>query len=202
VIGSEKFFDFLIDQGAKFAWFFTYMPVGADAVPDLMVTADQREFMYHQIRKFRETKPLFTMDFWNDGEYVHGCIAGGRSYLHINANGDIEPCAFVHYSDSNIKGKTLIQAFQSPLFQEYRANQPFNSNMLRPCPVLDNPGRLTEMVEGSGAHSTDMVNPEEAYDYCDKCVKTAESWAPVADRLWNERLHAKACGSSDSTKNK
>ncbi|HAS04865.1 MAG TPA: radical SAM protein, partial [Dehalococcoidia bacterium] len=46
VIGSEEFFDFLIDKGVKFAWFFTYMPVGADAVPDLLVTAEQREFMY------------------------------------------------------------------------------------------------------------------------------------------------------------
>lgn len=92
VIGSEKYFDDMILKGAKFAWFFTYMPIGVDAVPDLMVNPEQREYMYHQIRKFRETKPLFTMDFLNDGEYVKGCIAGGRCYLHISANGDIEPC--------------------------------------------------------------------------------------------------------------
>ena len=98
VVGSGDFFDFLIDQGCLFAWIFTYMPIGVDAVPELMVTADQREFMYHQVRQFRKTKPIFTMDFWNDGEFVGGCIAGGRSYLHINANGDIEPCAFIHYS--------------------------------------------------------------------------------------------------------
>ena len=89
VIGSEDFFDSMIEKGAKFAWFFTYMPVGADAVPELLAKPEQREFMYHQIREFRKTKPLFTMDFWNDGEFVGGCIAGGRAYLHINANGDI-----------------------------------------------------------------------------------------------------------------
>ncbi len=37
-------------------------------------------------------------------------IAGGRRYLHITANGDIEPCAFIHYSDSNIREKTLLDA--------------------------------------------------------------------------------------------
>jgi sulfatase maturation enzyme AslB (radical SAM superfamily) len=68
IIGSEEYFDSMIKMGAKFAWFFTYMPVGADAVPELMATAEQREFMYHQIRSFRNTKPIFTMDFWNDGE--------------------------------------------------------------------------------------------------------------------------------------
>ena len=44
------------------------MPVGKAAVPELMVTAEQRRFMYRQVRAFRETKPLFTLDFWNDGE--------------------------------------------------------------------------------------------------------------------------------------
>ena len=185
VIGSEEYFDSMIDMGAKFAWLFTYMPIGAAAVPELIATAEQRKFMYEQIHKFRKTKPLFTMDFWNDGDAVGGCIAGGRGYCHINANGDMEPCAFIHYSDSNIKGKTLLECYQSPLFMAYRRSQPFNDNMLRPCPVLDNPGRLTQMVEESGAHSTDLQSPERACDYCNRCISAAEKWAPVADEIWN-----------------
>lgn len=185
VIGSEEYFDSMIDMGAKFAWFFTYMPIGAAAVPELIATAEQRKFMYEQIHKFRKTKPLFTMDFWNDGDAVGGCIAGGRGYCHINANGDMELCAFIHYSDSNIKEKTLLECYQSPLFMAYRRSQPFNDNMLRPCPVLDNPGRLTQIVEESGARSTDLESPERACDYCNRCVPAAEKWAPVADELWN-----------------
>ena len=185
VIGSEEYFDSMIDMGAKFAWLFTYMPIGAAAVPELIATAEQRKFMYEQIHKFRKTKPLFTMDFWNDGDAVGGCIAGGRGYCHINANGDMEPCAFIHYSDSNIKEKTLLECYQSSLFMAYRRSQPFNDNMLRPCPVLDNPGRLTQIVEESGARSTDLESPERACDYCNRCVSAAEKWAPVADELWN-----------------
>lgn len=185
VIGSEEYFDSMIDMGAKFAWFFTYMPIGAAAVPELIATAEQRKFMYEQIHKFRKTKPLFTMDFWNDGDAVGGCNAGGRGYCHINADGDMEPCAFIHYSDSNIKEKTLLECYQSPLFMAYRRSQPFNDNMLRPCPVLDNPGRLTQIVEESGARSTDLESPERACDYCNRCVPAAEKWAPVADELWN-----------------
>ena len=184
VIGSEAFFDAMIGMGAKFAWLFTYMPIGADAVPELIVTAEQRKFMYEQVRKFRKTKPLFTMDFWNDGDAVGGCIAGGRGYCHINANGDVEPCAFIHYSTANIRKMSLLDAYRSPLFMAYRRNQPFNENMLRPCPVLDNPGRLTEMVEESGAYSTDLASPERACDYCDRCVEAASRWAPVADEIW------------------
>ncbi|MEA5051021.1 MAG: radical SAM protein [Oscillospiraceae bacterium] len=197
VIGSEAYIDSMIDMGAKFAWFFTYMPVGVDAVPELMATAEQREFMYHQIREFRKTKPLFTMDFWNDGEFVGGCIAGGRCYLHINANGDIEPCAFIHYSDSNIREKTLLEAYKSPLFMAYHNSQPFNGNMLRPCPLLDNPGALTKMVETSGAKSTDVQHPEDVEKLSGKCKNAADHWAPVADKLWECSGHCAGCAAAE-----
>lgn len=198
-VGSEAYFDQMIEWGAKFCWFFTYMPVGKAAVPELMVSAEQRRFMYEQVRAFRKTKPLFTMDFWNDGEYsgykesrglpgyCGGCIAGGRRYLHINANGDIEPCAFIHYSDSNIREKTLLEALCSPLFMGYRKSQPFNDNLLRPCPVLDNPGALTSLVEESGAKSTDYQAQESAAEYSDKCVEKAAAWAIVAEKLWDNQ---------------
>ena len=162
------------------------MPVGRNAVPDLMVTPEQREYMYPKIREYRKTKPIFTMDFWNDGEFVGGCIAGGRAYIHINANGDIEPCAFIHYSDSNIKTKTLLEAYQSPLFMQYRNGQPFNENHLRPCPLLDNPERLAYMVDVSGAVSTDMESPEDVHALTAKCEHAAECWAAAADDLWKQ----------------
>lgn len=186
IIGSEAYIDAMIDMGAKFAWFFTYMPVGQDAATELLATAEQREFMYRKIRAYRSTKPLFTLDFWNDGEYVGGCIAGGRYYLHINANGDVEPCAFMHYSDTNIHEHTLLEALQAPLFMAYHDGQPFNKNHLRPCPVLDNPGALTKMVDKTRAYSTDLLHPEPAKAYSDRCVDVAARWAPVADRLWEE----------------
>ena len=46
---------------------------------------------------------------------VGGCIAGGKRYLHINANGDTDPCVFIHYSNANIRQCSLLQALQSPI---------------------------------------------------------------------------------------
>ena len=195
MIGSEEYFDQMIAWGAKFCWFFTYMPVGKEAVPELMATAEQRKYMYDQVRKFRENRFDFTMDFWNDGEYAEGCIAGGRRYFHINANGDMEPCAFIHYSDSNIHEKTLLEALRSPMFIAYHAGQPFNENHLRPCPLLDNPGALAKMVESSGAHSTDMESPEDVHDLSAKCKEPAKKWAPVADELWKCSGRCAGCAS-------
>lgn len=184
VVGSSEYIDFMIEKGAAFVWYFTYMPVGGDAIPELMVTAEQRKFMYNQVREFRRTKPIFAMDFWNDGEYVKGCIAGGRYYFHINANGDVEPCAFIHYSNVNIKHMSLLEALRSPLFKAYQERQPFNKNHLRPCPLLDNPDCLKEVVHVSGARSTDMLKPEDVDVLTDKCRDTSKKWGAVADKIW------------------
>jgi len=110
-----------------------------------------------------------------------------------------ESCAFIHYSDSNIHEKTLLEALRAPLFMQYRKNQPFNENPLRPCPLLVNPGRLTEMVEKSGAASTDFIQPEDVHSLSDKCVGVSEKWALTADRLWGEKHGCTACSGCAET---
>ena len=191
-IMSEEFYDKLIEMGVYFIWYFHYMPVGNDASPELLLSPEQRIDAYNRIRRFRATKSLFAMDFQNDGEFVGGCIAGGRRYLHINANGDVDPCVFIHYSNSNIREKSLLDCLQDPIFMAYHDGQPFNDNHLRPCPMLENPELLREMVERTGAHSTDLQSPESAEHLCAKCDKYAEHWKPVAEQLWAERQAEKA----------
>lgn len=183
-VSSEAYVDQLIEWGAYFLWYFHYMPIGKDAAPELLPSPEQREFMYHRVRELRGKKPIFMMDFQNDGEYVGGCIAGGHRYLHINANGDCDPCVFIHYSDSNIREKSLLDALRSPLFMAYHDGQPFNENHLRPCPMLENPERLREIIHKTGAHSTDMEAPEDVESLCGKCDVYAGSWKPCAEHLW------------------
>lgn len=184
-ITSEEFMDDIIGSGALFVWFFHYMPVGNTAAVSLLPTPEQREAIYHRIRAFRKTKAIFSMDFQNDAEYVGGCIAGGRNYLHINAKGDVEPCVFIHYSNCNIHEVSLLDALKSPLFMAYRDNQPFNENMLQPCPMLENPEKLRAMVKAAGAVSTDYQSPESADHLCDKTIPYAEEWKETADKLWS-----------------
>ena len=193
-ISSEEYFDQMIAWGAKFVWFFHYMPIGNDAAPELMCSPQQRETMYRKIREYRTRKSIFAMDFQNDGEYVGGCIAGGRRYLHINANGDVDPCVFIHYSDSNIREKTLLEALQSPLFMAYHDGQPFNDNHLRPCPMLENPEKLRNMMHSVDCHSTDLQSPESVDHLCDKCESYAANWQPTADRLWSCSHDCAGCG--------
>lgn len=191
-VTSDEFLDMIIGKGCRFTWYFHYMPVGNDAAPDLLPTKEQREYMYHRVREIRSMtggKPIYAMDFQNDGEFVGGCIAGGRNYCHINANGDVEPCVFIHYSSANIREVTLLEALKQPLFMAYRDRQPFNDNHLRPCPMLENPEILQEMIKETGAKSTDLQSPESAEHLCSKCEAYACEWKETADRLWKEHPH-------------
>ena len=191
-VTSDEFVDLLVENGSRYALYFHYMPVGNEADVSLLPSVEQRKYMYTRVREIRNMKHgkgLFTMDFQNDGEFVGGCIAGGRNYFHINANGDAEPCVFIHYSGANIRENTLLECLKQPLFMAYRDNQPFNNNQLRPCPMLENPEILQRIVKETGAKSTDLQSPETVEHLCAKCHEYADKWAPEADKLWNESTH-------------
>ncbi len=188
-VTSEEFVDLMIEKGCRYAMYFHYMPVGNDASLELLPSPEQRTYIKDRVREIRNTttgKGIFTMDFQNDGEFVGGCIAGGRNYFHINANGDAEPCVFIHYSGANIRTHSLLEILKQPLFMAYHDNQPFNDNHLRPCPMLENPEILQKMVRETGAKSTDLQSPESAEHLCGKCEEYARKWKPCAEKLWEE----------------
>lgn len=188
-VTSKEFVKLMVDKGCRYAMYFHYMPVGNDASLELLPTPEQRMYIKDRIREIRKLENgegLFTMDFQNDGEFVGGCIAGGRNYFHINANGDAEPCVFIHYSGANIRTHSLLEILKQPLFMAYRDNQPFNENHLRPCPMLENPEILQRLVKETGAKSTDLQSPETVEHLCTKCEEYAKNWKPCADKLWSE----------------
>lgn len=189
-VTSDEFYDLMIENGVRYMWYFHYMPVGSGADKSLLLTPEQREHVYREIRAKRNSKtgkPVFTVDFQNDAEFVGGCIAGGRNYFHINSEGDVEPCVFIHYSDSNIREKSILECLKAPLFRNYYKGQPFNDNMLRPCPMLENPQALREIVKKTSAKSTNLAAPESADELCSKCDEYARLWAPKAKEIWEEQ---------------
>ena len=103
-----------------------------------------------------------------------------------------DPCVFIHYSNANIRENTLLECLRSPIFQAYHDNQPFNDNMLQPCPMLENPDILRQLVAQTGAHSTDLQSPESAEHLCSKCDGYAKCWQPKAQELWKDSPRNKA----------
>ncbi|GAH67635.1 unnamed protein product, partial [marine sediment metagenome] len=130
LVVSDEFVDLLIEKGAFVGWYFNYIPIGKEPDMELMPTPEQRDYRRKRILEIRKSKKLIAADFWNDGPLVNGCMAGGKNYLHINANGDVEPCVFVHFAADNIKGKSLTDILTSDFFMAFRKRQPYTENHL------------------------------------------------------------------------
>jgi len=156
ILCSDKFVDFYIKKGCSIGWYFQYIPIGKKPDINLMSTPEQRNRLRERIKEMRKTKVLFFGDFWNDGPYVGGCMAGARRYFHIVSSGDVEPCVFMHFAVDNIKDKSLREAINSPFFKKIRSLQPYceSKNLLTPCGIIDNPYVLRQAVEEHGAKPT------------------------------------------------
>lgn len=189
-VTDPEYVKLMVEKGCRYALYFHYMPVGNEASVDLLPSPEEREYVKNrtrQIRNLENGEGLFTMDFQNDGEYINGCVAGGKNYFHINANGDAEPCVFIHYSDSNIRDYSILEILKRPLFMAYHDNQPFNKNHLRPCPMLENPEILQRIVHETYVKSTDLQSPESVEHLCGKCIDYADNWKEKADEIWYEK---------------
>lgn len=190
-VTSDEFIDFLIDKGVRYVWAFHYIPVGRTPDTDLMILPEQRAYLYERTKYIRDNKLMTYVDFWNDGELTNGCIAGGDSFFHITAKGDVEPCVFVHFAVDNIRDKSLTEVLGSPFFREYQRRQPFSDNYLRPCPIIDVPGELRQIIKNNNALPThegaDNILTGEIAEFLDK---RAADWAKIADEIWESKNRA------------
>ncbi|ABE51094.1 radical SAM protein [Methanococcoides burtonii] len=185
-IASDEFLDYMREKGAWFGWLFQYIPVGSTADTSLVCTAEQRAYVQEKIRDYCVKHDYVIIDFWNNGHLAFGCLAAGIGFVHINAKGDVEPCAFCHYSDSNIHEVSLAEALRSKFFTAFRAAQPFSQNPLRPCPLIDNPQAIIDVVNEGDARSTHLSNPESPEDLAKKSFERAEEWGEKADELFKK----------------
>lgn len=214
VITQDKFIDWVIKKGCTYGWFFQYMPVGKNPDVSLMSTPEQRKKLRLVIqKKWRDTKPIFIADFWNDGPFVGGCMAGGSLYVHINVHGDVEPCVFNHYAVDNLKDKTVQEALESDMFkwlrdkvQTVRAKEPTSHNLLTPCMIIDNPEVLRECVRKFKPHFThegadSIVNDKKLMAHLDKYSKAyhkiadADWEAEFGEEWWNMKAGKSKCDS-------
>lgn len=183
-VTSDEFLDFVRSKGAWFGWMFNYFPIGDDADLTLCCKPEERAYAKEKIEAYCKKHNYNIIDFANSGHKSIGCVAAANDFAHINANGDLEPCAFLHYSDVNINDMPLAQALRSPFFKKFRKHKPFSKNMLRPCPIMDVPEALTKITDLEGVHSTHMRCPEPAARLAEKTIPLAEAWKPVAEKMY------------------
>ena len=168
-ICSDEFIELRIREGDLFGWFFLMHPIGRSPRPDLMVTAEQRLLLRQTVHRWRrERRPIFLGDFWNDGHLSGGCIAGGKDYFHIYANGDISPCVFAPVVAGNIfdilHGRSPYRSLgefvrANPVFQAFRREQERITDRDRPCLLIDHPQAFRRVASCQGCRPARNMPP-------------------------------------------
>jgi len=191
-ISSDEFIERMLEEGCKVGWFFQYIPTGLNPDLSYIATPEQRAYLKKKVDEWRSKYPIFLGDFWNDGPYVDGCIAGGFRYLHIISNGDVEPCVFCHFAVDNIREKTLVEILTSPFFEAIRSRQPYeDDNLLRPCLIIDHPAVLRELVTKYGAHPTHPGADKLLNELAAGLDEYARRMKEIYDPIWQESERSK-----------
>ncbi len=193
-ICTDEFLDLRIEEGDLFGWFFLLQPIGRSPRPDLMVTAEQRALLRQTICRWREQqRPIFLGDFWNDAHFTDGCIAAGKYYFHIYANGDISPCVFSPISCGNIfdiiHGRSQYTSLNDfvqrhPVFRAFRQEQRRITDRNRPCLLIDHPEAFRRVARMEGARPAKNLAPGYLDGEIARTIdEAAAAWAELAATL-------------------
>lgn len=120
-VTDDAFIKQLVDSGCKLFMLVEYTPVIAGT--ENWVLSEQQKSRVITIRNnFRKKyRAMFIALPWDEDE-IGGCLSAGRGFIHVSAEGNVEPCPFIAYSDTNLKNLSLREALQSKMLKTIREN--------------------------------------------------------------------------------
>lgn len=120
-LATDAFIDRMVEVGCAVGFFTEYVPCGQDPRPEWVLDEIARTVFRERVLEFRRSKPI-VLSLFPDDEYgrENRCAGAGRTSLHINSQGGIEPCPFVPVSRDSIRNGGLIAACRSPFLRAIR----------------------------------------------------------------------------------
>jgi len=120
-VTDELFIKNIVDLGCKLFFFVEYSPI-QEGTRDWVLNDKQRDSIMDLVRSFRSKFSSLFIAIPGDEEEIGGCLSAGRGFVHISADGNVEPCPFAPYSDSNLRDSSLKEALQSEFLNTIRQN--------------------------------------------------------------------------------
>jgi MoaA/NifB/PqqE/SkfB family radical SAM enzyme len=137
VITSHDFIENLIKLGCKLFFYVSYIPVKS-GTENLCITSSQEKKIGKLTLDYRKKYPALFIAFPGGEEELGGCLASGRGFVHISPEGNLEPCPFAPYSDTNLKNLSLKEALSSDFLRKIRENHDKLSETKGGCALWEN----------------------------------------------------------------
>jgi MoaA/NifB/PqqE/SkfB family radical SAM enzyme len=146
-LATDEFIDQMIAIGCAVGFFTEYVPSGPNPKPDWVLDEAARAAFRKRVLEFRRCKPIVLSQFPDD-EYgkENRCSGAGRVSLHINSQGDVEPCPFVPVARENIRHGGLITACQSPFFRAIREQPKLLRRQRYACSLFEHRPELDDLL--------------------------------------------------------
>jgi len=148
-VTDSGFIQRAVAEGCRLFFFVEYTPI-REGTDEWVITEAQREGMRELVAGFRRRFPaVFVAVPW-DEEQTGGCLASGRGFVHINASGDLEPCPFAPYSDTNLKNVSLREGLRSPFLAAMRLGRGSFAETAGGCALWKRRGEVRELLAFCG----------------------------------------------------
>ncbi|MFP4385332.1 MAG: radical SAM/SPASM domain-containing protein [Spirochaetia bacterium] len=111
-VTDPEFLDRISDAGCRVVFFVEYVPIQEET--EYLVLSEAQRFSLSSLcgSQSRKNKALYYA-FPGDEERFGGCLAAGRGFIHVSADGSLEPCPLAPFSDANIRNGGLEKALRS-----------------------------------------------------------------------------------------
>ena len=140
----------LARQGISVAFLVEYVPI-APNTDHLILTDDEKLFMNTQAAVLTKHTAVIAIPFPGDEAEFDGCLASGRSFLHIAPDGSAEPCPFAPFSDMSLTAHTLKEILASPMLAQIREKHALLKETQGGCALWANRDELKTMLTDKGA---------------------------------------------------
>ena len=152
-LGTDAFVDQMVALGCAVGFFTEYVPCGSDLRPEWVLGETARAAFRQRVLDLRRRKPIVLGQFPHD-EYgkENRCSGAGRLSLHINSQGDVEPCPFVSMAHENIRHGGLIAACQSPFLRAIREQPNLLQRQRYACSLFEHRAELDRLAQQFGVH--------------------------------------------------
>lgn len=134
-----------LQTGCRLFFFVEYVPVERGSEP-MALSADGKRQLNDRAARLAAKYPALFIPFPGDEEEYGGCLAAGRGFVHVSAGGDVEPCPFAPFSDTNLANTSLRDALASGFLAKVRRNHHLLKEGDGGCALWHNRGWLSELL--------------------------------------------------------
>ncbi len=148
-VADPSFIERAVASGCRIFFLVEYTPV-REGTEGWVISESQRQAMRGLVAAFRRRFPAVFIAVPWDEEQTGGCLASGRGFVHISASGDLEPCPFAPYSDTNLKTLGLEQGLRSRFLTAMRAAHHGFAEIEGGCALWKNREQVQALLRQSG----------------------------------------------------